>query len=82
MITDPPLFDGALQVTVALAPVPDPATPSGADGALAGVTEADAVELDVEVPLAFVAVAENLYEVPFVNGEIAQLVPGAITVQV
>jgi hypothetical protein len=79
---DPPLSDGALHVTVALAPVPDPATPRGADGALAGVTATDAADADAEVPLAFVAVAENLYEVPFVSGEIAQLVPGVITVQV
>jgi hypothetical protein len=79
---DPPLSAGALQVTVALAPVPDPATPRGADGALAGVIPAEAVELEAEVPVALLAVAENLYSVPFVNGDIEQLVPGETTVQV
>ena len=82
MIADPPLSDGALQVMVALAPVPDPATPSGADGALAGVTAADAVEAAADVPVALLAVAENLYAVPLVSGEIEQLVPGESTVQV
>ena len=82
MIADPPLSDGALQVTVALAPVPEPATPSGADGALAGVTAADADEAAADVPVALLAVAENLYSVPLVNGEIEQLVPGETTVQV
>ena len=81
-MADPPLSDGALQVTVALAPVPDPATPRGADGALAGVTAADAVEAAAEVPVELLAVAENLYSVPLVNGEIEQLVPGEMTVQV
>ena len=82
MIADPPLSVGALQVIAAVAPVPDPATPSGAEGALAGVTAPEAVEADADVPAAFVAVAENLYAVPLVKGEIEQLVPGETTVQV
>jgi hypothetical protein len=79
---DPPLSDGALQVTVALAPVPEPATPSGADGALAGVTADDADDAAADVPVVLLAVAENLYSVPLVRGEIEQLVPGETTVQV
>lgn len=59
MITDPPLSDGALQVIVALPPVPDPATPSGSDGTLAGVIAVDAEDAE-EVPVVFAAVEVNV----------------------
>ena len=55
-------------------------TPVGASGVPAGVT-ADEVA-DAEVPVVLVAVALNVYEVPFDSGEIEQAVAGAITVQV
>ena len=42
-----------------LPPVPDPATPSGSDGALAGVTAVDA-EDEAEVPAVLVAVEVNV----------------------
>ena len=67
---------------MALPPVPDPATPSGADGTLAGVTAIEADEDEAEVPVVFVAVAVNVEGVPFVKGEIVQLVAGAVTVHV
>jgi len=55
-------------------------TPVGASGVPAGVTGDEVIEADVPVEL--VAVALNVYEVPFDNGEIEQAVAGAITVQV
>jgi hypothetical protein len=38
--------------------------------------------IEADVPVEFVAVALNVYEVPFDNGAIEQAVAGAITVQV
>ena len=53
----------------------------GAPGVVAGVTDADAVEVsDRATPLN--AVAENVYEVPLFKGEIEHEVAGAFTVQV
>jgi hypothetical protein len=46
----------------------------------AGITGDEVIEADVPVEL--VAVALNVYEVPFDNGEIEQAVAGAITAQV
>ena len=43
-----------------LPPVPDPATPRGADGALAGVTAVEADEKEAEVPVVLVAVEVNV----------------------
>ena len=82
MIADPPSLDGTVQVMLIVPPVPVPLTPEGADGTPAGVTDAELVEAEVELPAVFVAVAVNVYAVPFVNGAIVQLVPGATTVQV
>jgi hypothetical protein len=56
-------------------------TPVGTEGFPAGVTALDGAEL-ADVPAELVAVAENVYEVPFVRGAIEQEVAGAITVQV
>jgi hypothetical protein len=55
-------------------------TPVGASGFAAGVTEADVAAADVPVELE--AVTLNVYAVPFVNGEIEQVVAGAKTVHV
>ena len=43
-----------------LPPVPDPATPRGADGALAGVTSVEADEEEAEVPGVLVAVVAKV----------------------
>ena len=63
-------------------PVPVPLTPEGAEGTPAGVTAEEAIDPEVELPAALVAVDVNVYAVPFVSGSIVQLVPGAVTVQV
>jgi hypothetical protein len=55
-------------------------TPVGASGFAAGVTDPDVAAADVPVELE--AVTLNVYTVPFVNGEIEQVVAGAATVQV
>jgi len=74
-IAGPPVLVGAVNETVA-EPLPDTAfTPVGASGFPAGVTAEDVAALDVPVEL--VAVALNVYEVPFVNGEIEHEVAGA-----
>jgi hypothetical protein len=52
----------------------------GAPGTVAGVTEADAVD-ESERATPLYAVAVNVYAVPFVSGEIAHDVTGALTVQ-
>jgi hypothetical protein len=71
---------GAVKETVA-EPLPGIAiTPVGASGFPAGVTAADVAA--EEVPVEFVAVALNVYAVPFVNPRITHEVTGAITVQV
>ena len=43
----------------ALPPVPDPATPNGSDGTLAGVIAVDAEDAE-EVPVVFAAVEVNV----------------------
>ena len=71
---------GATKETVA-EPLPDTAfTPVGASGLPAGVTADEVVPLDVPVEL--VAVALNVYEVPFVKPRITHEGAGEITVQV
>ena len=82
MIADPPLLAGALKLTVV---DPDEELEAdvivGAPGVVAGVTDADAVEVsDRATPLN--AVAENVYAVPLSKGEIEHDVAGALTVQV
>ena len=78
----PPL--PALTVIVA---EPSPATAVGAGGvpgalaAGAGLTEPDAAD-EPDVPAAFVAVAENVYAVPFVRPVTVHEVAGLVTVQV
>jgi hypothetical protein len=63
VIAEPPLFTGAVNVTIAC-PFPATAvTPVGAPGTVTGVTEFDAVD-DALVPIAFVAVTVNVYAVP------------------
>ena len=79
-IAGPPVTVGAVKETVA-EPLPDTAfTPVGASGLPAGVTGVDVAA--VEVPVAFVAVALNVYAVPFVNPRITHDVAGEITVHV
>ena len=67
-LADIPLICGAVLVD-------KPTT--GAAGVIAAL-----VELVDEVPVALVAVAVNVYEVPFVNGEMTHEVAGDVTVQV
>jgi hypothetical protein len=45
---------------LAVPPIPVPVTPVGELGMPAGVTDADSVEADVEVPVVFVAVEVNV----------------------
>ena len=70
----------ALTVTVA---DPSPATAVGAGGvpgAASGLTEPDEADAP-DVPAAFVAVAENVYGVPFVRPLTVHEVAGLVTVQ-
>ncbi len=60
MIAEPPLLSGTLHEIVAELPVPDPVTPRGDVGTLAGVTAADAVDADIESPVVFDAVVVNV----------------------
>ena len=57
VIAEPPLLSGTLHEIVAELPVPDPVTPRGDVGTLAGVTAADADDADIEFPVVFDAVA-------------------------
>ena len=82
MIGEPPSLEGTVQPTLMVPPVPVPLTPEGVDGTPAGVTAAELVEAEAELPAEFVAEEVNVYAVPLVNGAIVQLVPGATTVQV
>jgi hypothetical protein len=54
------LLSGTLHEIFAELPVPDPVTPRGDVGTLAGVTAADADELEAELPALFVAVEVNV----------------------
>ena len=54
----------------------------GLRGTPAGVTAADVVDTDVELPVVLVAVEVNVYAIPLVKGAIVQLVAGAVTVHV
>ena len=82
VITDPPLFAGAVKATVALA-LPAAAAPMvGAPGTVAaapGVTLFDAADAG-PVPIALVAVTVNVYAVPLVRPvtEIGLAVPVAV----
>jgi len=81
VIVAPPLEPGAVQATVtdvALAMVAVPIV--GAPGTVAGVTEADAVD-KLDVPAEFVAVALNVYAVPFVNPVTTHDPEAPVTVQ-
>ncbi len=60
MIAEPPLLSGTLHEIVAELPVPDPVTPRGDMGTLAGVTAADAADADIESPVVFDAVVVNV----------------------
>ena len=66
-IAAPPVFDGAVKLTVALPLLPLAEMLVGAPGAIgAGVTEDDAVEAG-PVPIALVAVTVKVYAVPLVS---------------
>ena len=82
MTADPPSLEGTVQAIFTVPPVPVPLTPEGAEGTPAGVTEAELLEAEAELPAEFVAEEVNVYAVPFVNGAIVQLVPGETMVQV
>ena len=63
--TEPPLDAGSVNATVAdVDPAAATAPMVGAPGTVTGVTGADAADT-AEVPPAFVAVAVNVYAVPF-----------------
>ena len=62
----PPLFVGAVQVTVAWALPPVAVPIVGAPGTVAGVTELDAAEAAL-LPMALVAKTVNVYAVPLVR---------------
>ena len=76
----PPVVAGAVKRTAALAFDAVAETPVTMLGLPAGVTAADAADA-VDVPAEFVAVVENLYEVPSSKPEITQVVAGAKTLQ-
>ena len=59
-MAEPPLLSGVLQLIVADPPVPEAVTPVGAEGIPAGITPADALELDAELPVVFEADAVNV----------------------
>ena len=67
MIADPPVFVGAVKLTVALPLLPVALIPVGMPGAVtAGVTDDDAVEA-VPVPTELVATTVKVYAVPLVR---------------
>ena len=67
MIADPPVFVGAVKLTVPLPLLPVAETPVGASGAIgAGVTADDALEV-VPVPTRLVATTVKVYAVPLVR---------------
>ncbi len=70
----------AVKLTVACVLPRTAITPVGASGFAAGVTDPEVAAADV--PVEFVAMTLNVYAVPLVNGEIEQVVAGAVTVQV
>jgi molybdate-binding protein len=71
VIAAPPLFVGAVKVTVALASPAAAATLVGALGTVEGVTGLEAVEAD-EVPMLFVADTLNVYAAPLVRPDTVQ----------
>jgi len=71
----------AATVTVAEPSPPTAVGVSGVPGAAIGLTEPDAAD-PLEVPAAFVAVAENVYGVPVVRPVTVHEVAGLVTVQV
>ena len=80
MIVDPPLFVGAVNVMTTL-PLPAAVvTFVGAFGTVDGVKEDDDVEA-ADVPMPFMATTLNVYEVPFITPFTAQLLVGAVVVQ-
>jgi len=66
VIADPPLDAGAVKVTVACALPAVAITPVGASGTVQGVTALDAPDA-APVPMLFVAVTVNVYDVPLVK---------------
>jgi hypothetical protein len=67
VIADPPVFVGAVKLTVALPLLPVALIPVGVPGAVtAGVTDDDAVEA-VPVPTELVATTVKVYAVPLVR---------------
>ena len=81
MIAEPP-FDPAVNGTLAVPDAEEVTSPIvGALGVVAGVTEAEGAEF-VEVPTPLLAVAVNVYAVPFVKPVTVHEVLGALAVQV
>ena len=81
MIAEPPVFVGAVKLTVALPLLPLALIPVGRPGAvIAGVTADDALEA-APVPTALVATTVKVYAVPLVNPVtlIGEDVPLAVT---
>ena len=79
VIAEPPVLDGADHETVTEESPNTPDTPLGAPGTVAGTTDADAEEAE-PVPALFVAVTENVYEVPLVRPITVQVVVAVVHV--
>jgi hypothetical protein len=77
---EPPLDAGSVNATVAdVDPAAATAPMVGAPGTVTGVTGADAADT-AEVPPAFVAVAVNVYAVPFDRPVTSQVPDSPVTV--
>jgi len=73
VIEAPPVFAGAVHETRTWVLPNEPAMSVGASGALAGTTDAEAVDAE-PAPALFVEVTVNVYVVPFVRPVTMQLV--------
>jgi len=80
VIAEPPVLDGAVHDTTdwPFSP-PVPTTPVGAPGTVKRTTAELAVEAE-PVPLAFVAVTVNVYDVPYVRPETVHVVVAVVHV--
>ena len=65
-MTDPPVEEGAVQVTVTCPLAPTTDVIAGAPGTVIGVTDAEAADARLE-PMALFALTVNVYAVPFVS---------------
>ena len=59
-MAEPPSLEGSDQAILIVPPVPVPLTPEGEEGTPAGVTAAELVEAEAELPALFIAVEVNV----------------------